>query len=63
MAWSPDDKSILYDVYGTDFVGRLKLVDVAGANVREIVNTETLGYTASQTEPVTLLFADWVAEK
>jgi hypothetical protein len=63
MAWSPDDMTIVYDVYGTDFVGRLKLVDVAGANVREIIDTQTLGYEASRTEPVTLLFADWVAEK
>ena len=63
MAWSPDDKTIVYDVYGTDFVGRLKLVEVASTNVREIVDTQTLGYETSRTEPVTLLFADWVAEK
>ena len=63
MGWSPDDKTIAYDVYGTDFVGRLKLVEVANASVREIINTQTLGYEISQTEPVTLLFADWVAEK
>jgi hypothetical protein len=40
----------------------LKLVDVASANVSEIVNTQMLGYETSRTEPVTLLFADWVAE-
>lgn len=62
MAWAPDEKTIAYDVYSTDFVGRLKLVDVASANVSEIVNTQMLGYETSRTEPVTLLFADWVAE-
>lgn len=63
MAWSPDDKAIVYDVYGTDFVGRLKLLTVDNKKVEEIINTQTLGYETSQTEPVTLLFADWVVEK
>ncbi len=61
IGWSPAGDVLAYDVYGTDYVGRLKLVDEATQSVREVLNTQDLGYAVSQTNPVTLLFADWVA--
>jgi len=63
LGWSPDDSVIVYDVYSTDFIGRLKLVDVTTKQVKEIINTQILGYEASDSEPVTLYFADWVLTK
>jgi len=63
LGWSPDGMEIAYDVYGMDFIGRLKLVDADGKEVKEIINTQTLGYEASASEPVLLLFADWVAQE
>jgi len=60
LGWSPDGKMIVYDTYSTDFIGRIKRVDVQDKRVSEIINTQTLGYEASKTEPVTLLFADFV---
>ena len=63
LGWAPDGSVIVYDVYGTDFVGRLKLVDLITKHVSEIINTQVLGYEVSKSEPVTLLFADWVSTK
>ncbi|MEA3349453.1 MAG: hypothetical protein U9Q82_02395 [Chloroflexota bacterium] len=63
LGWSPDGSVIVYDVYSTDFVGRLKLVDVETKQVDEVINTQTLGYEVNQSNPVTLLFADWVFTK
>lgn len=60
IGWSPDSRFIAYDVYSTDFVGRLRTVDVSAKSVQEVVNTQDLGYAVNQTKPVTLLFADWV---
>ena len=60
IGWSPDSRVIAYDVYGTDFIGRLKLVDVSTKDVGEFINTQELGYAVSQTKPVTLVFADWI---
>ncbi len=62
MGWSPDGESIVYDVYSTDFVGRLKAVGTTSTQVSEIINTQTLGYDVDRSTPVTLLFADWVVE-
>lgn len=61
IGWLPGGNVIAYDVYSTDYVGRLKLVDVSTGRVDEVINTQDLGYPAGQTNPVTLLFADWVA--
>ena len=61
IEWSPVDDVIAYDVYSTDFVGRLKLLDVQTKNVQEIINTQDLGYSVNKTKPVVILFADWVA--
>ncbi|MCD6402130.1 MAG: hypothetical protein J7L73_09405 [Anaerolineales bacterium] len=61
ISWSPVDDVIAYDVYSTDFVGRLKLVDVQTKNVQELINTQELGYAVTKTKPVVILFADWVA--
>jgi len=63
LGWAPDGRFIVYDVYTTDFIGRLKLVDVSTKQVDEIINTQALGYAVSQSAPVTLLFADWVSTK
>ena len=60
LGWSPDGEIIVYDVYGTDFVGRLKQVNVQNQTVTEIINTQNLGYETSKTQPVTLHFVDWV---
>jgi hypothetical protein len=62
LGWSPDGKNIAYDVYGTDFVGRIKLIDVSSGDVSEVVNTEELGYVVDWERPVTFLFADWVLQ-
>jgi hypothetical protein len=61
LGWSPDGEQIAYDVYSTDFVGRLKVIDVARGDVSEVVNTRDLGYDVDRSAPVTLLFADWIA--
>lgn len=63
LSWSPDGMEIAYDVYGIDFIGRLKIVDVTGKEVKEIINVQTLGYEVSKSELVLLLFADWVARE
>jgi hypothetical protein len=60
IGWSPDGSVIVYDVYTTDYIGRLKLVDVTTKQATEIINTQALGYTVSQSNPVTLFFANWV---
>lgn len=63
LGWSPDGMEIVYDVYSMDFIGRLKLVDVTGKEVKEIINVQTLGYEVSKSEPVLLFFTDWVARE
>ena len=63
LGWSSDGQRLAYDVYGTDFVGRVKVVDMTDGSVREIVNTETLGFAVNRATPVTLLFADWVSRR
>ena len=61
LGWLPNGNVIVYDVYSTDYIGRLKLVDTSTQKVTEVINTQDLGYSVSQTNPVTLLFADWVS--
>lgn len=63
IGWSPDMRVIAYDVYSADFVGRLKLVNVATKKVSEIITTQKLGYEVDHEHPVTILFSDWVDEK
>ncbi len=62
LGWSPDGEIIVYDIYGTDFVGRLKRVNVQNQTVTEIINTQTLGYEVNMSQPITLHFVDWVLE-
>lgn len=62
IGWSPDGEHIAYDVYGMDLIGRIKNIALANKQVSEVINTQTLGYQVSQTHPITLLFADWVAK-
>lgn len=61
IGWSPDGSVIAYDVYTTDYIGRLKLVDVNTRLVNEVISTQDLGFVVSQTDPITLLFANWVS--
>ena len=63
LGWSADGDSIAYDVYSTDFVGRLKLIDVVEGTVSEVLSTQTLGYEVDRAAPVTFLFADWVSQQ
>ncbi|HHQ49157.1 MAG TPA: hypothetical protein ENK19_09795 [Acidobacteria bacterium] len=58
--WSPDGRAVAYDVYGTDFVGRLKTVRVASKTVREVLNTGQLGIAVDRKHPVTILVAGWL---
>ena len=61
--WSPDGSAIAYDVYSTDFIGRLKMVDVNTKDINELTNTQALGYQVDLNKPVLLWFADWVSLK
>lgn len=63
LGWSPDGNFIIYDIYSTDFVGRIKRVDVVTQQVDEIINTQLLGYEVNPSKPIALLFADWVSIK
>ncbi len=63
LGWLSNGNVIAYDVYSTDYVGRLKVVDASTQRVTEVINTQELGYPVSQTNPVTLLFADWVSSE
>ncbi|MBC8333443.1 MAG: hypothetical protein H8E28_15790 [Anaerolineae bacterium] len=60
IGWSPDGRSIAYDVYGVDYIGRLKLIDVANQQISEVINTQSIGHEGTPTNPITLLFADWI---
>ncbi len=60
VRWSPDGRSLVYDVYGTDFVGRLKLVDPASRKVRQVLDTKALGIAVDRKHPVTFLVAAWL---
>ncbi len=59
-AWSPDGRSVAYDVYGTDLVGRLKVVEVKSRRVREVLTTQALGVAVNRTHPVTFLLTGWL---
>ena len=61
ISWSPDGSGIAYDVYSTDYIGRLKIVDVDTKQVSEVTNTQALGHQVDTSKPVMLLFADWVS--
>ena len=63
LGWLPGGSEIAYDVYSMDFIGRLKLVDASNKEVREVINTQALGFKVSEFDSVTLLFADWVSCK
>lgn len=60
IGWSPDGRSMAYDVYGIDYIGRLKLIDVANQQISEVINAQSIGYEGTQTNPISLFFADWV---
>ncbi|GAB4480691.1 MAG: hypothetical protein Kow0088_22420 [Anaerolineales bacterium] len=60
LGWSPDDRLIAYDLYGTDTIGRLNVVEPSSGQVREVINTQDLGFAVNEQNPILLLFADWV---
>jgi len=60
IGWSPDGKTIACDVYGTDYIGRLKLVDVESREVSELIDTLTIEGLVDTANPDLILFIDWV---
>ena len=62
LGWSPDGKSIAYDVYGMDFIGKLKLVNIDYKSVNELISTEDILNSIDTEKPVLILFSDWVVE-
>jgi len=62
LAWSQDGKNIAYDVYATDFVGRLKLIDLEKDKINELINTQIIEKTINKNEPVLIMLIDWVKE-
>ena len=63
LGWSPDGSQIAYDVYSTDLVGRLEVVDVSSKQVTELVNTADIGYQAQPDRPMDILFSGWISVK
>ena len=60
LSYAPDGKEIVYDVYGTNFISYLKLLDPKTKEVKEIINTKNTEGSINQEKPVTLVFIDWV---
>ena len=44
-----------------DCTDRIKLADVESGQIREVVNSQEIGYAPNETNPVVLLFTDWLA--
>lgn len=62
LGWSPEGKSIAYDVYGMDFIGKLKLVNIENKSIKELISTENILNSIDTEKPVLILFSDWVIE-
>ncbi len=62
VAWSEDGQKLAYDVYGMDYVGRLKLVEASSRRVQEVINTQDLGILVSAQNPITILLVGWVQQ-
>jgi hypothetical protein len=62
IGWSPKGDDIAYDIYGVDFIGRIKTVDVNDKSTKEIINTQTTEGSINIKNPVLLHFAGWVPE-
>jgi cell division protein FtsL len=61
IGWSPVENIIAYDVYSTDLIGCIKLVNTNNKEITELINTNNdLKIEIDSSEPVLLLFADWV---
>ncbi|NQV12672.1 MAG: hypothetical protein HQ530_00010 [Parcubacteria group bacterium] len=60
LGWSPDEKEIVYDVYGEDFVSWLKSVDPESKEVEKLISSESIEGSVDEEKPVTLTFMDWV---
>jgi len=60
IGWSPDGDGIAYDVYSTDYVGYIKVVDVDSKNVGEVLSTRDLGISVDNKTPLLFLFTGWV---
>ncbi len=68
LGWSPDGKTIAYDIYGTDFTGSLKLIGVEDRKVEELTSTAALinsgliEDTTSKESHILIMFIGWVKE-
>jgi hypothetical protein len=62
IGWAPSGDEIAYDVYGTDLVGRIKIVNSRDESTREVVNSQTLEGSVDKENPVLLHFSNWVTE-
>ena len=61
IGWSPVENIIAYDVYSTDVIGRIKLVNTDNKDITELINTnKDLKIDIDSSEPALLSFADWV---
>ncbi|NPV87084.1 MAG: hypothetical protein HPY45_13880 [Anaerolineae bacterium] len=60
ILWSPQSDALGYDVYSTDYVGRIKLVNASNKSVSEVINTDSLRYAPNLQNPVTLSLAGWM---
>ncbi|MFH2105308.1 MAG: hypothetical protein ABII72_03665 [Parcubacteria group bacterium] len=60
LGWSPDDKEIVYDVYGEDFIGWLKSIDPENKEVTKLISSESIEGSVDLEKPVTLTLVDWV---
>jgi len=62
IGWSPDGEFIAYDLYSTDLIGKLNMVEVKTKTVKELINTRTIEGTVNMDNPVLILFTDWVGK-
>ncbi|MBU1177821.1 hypothetical protein KJ903_01230 [Patescibacteria group bacterium] len=60
LGWSPDNQSIVYSVYGSDFVSWLKAVDPKSKEIEKIISSEDTEGSVDKENPVTFNFVGWV---
>jgi len=68
IGWSPDGENIAFDIYSTDFVGHLKLINVEDKKVEEltstseIINNGLIDEKSSSEYPIIIIFRGWLEE-
>jgi hypothetical protein len=66
IGWSPDGETIAYDIYSTDFIGHLNLINLEDKKVEEltstseIINNGLIEEKASGESPITIIFVGWL---